>query len=50
MPGTPFGIGWRVTQMGFESGECFVNILGRVAETPKGRGKIGSQIFKAYAN
>ena len=49
MPGTLFGIGWRVSQVGFEPEECFVSILGRVEETPKGRGKIGSQIFKAYA-
>jgi len=49
MPGTLYGIGWRVSQVGFEPEECFVSILGREAETPKGRGKIGSQIFKAYA-
>ena len=49
MPGTLFGIGWRVSQVGFEPEECCPSILGRVEVTPKGRGKIGSQIFKAYA-
>jgi hypothetical protein len=49
MPGTLFGAGWRVTQFGFEPEECFVAILGRAEETPTGRGKIGSQIFMAYA-
>jgi hypothetical protein len=49
MPGTLFGTGWRVTQVGFEPEECSPSILGRAEEIPEGRGKIGSQIFKAYA-
>jgi hypothetical protein len=49
MPGTLFGVGWRVTQVGFEPEECFVSILGRAEEIPKGRGKIGTMVFKAYA-
>jgi len=49
MPGTLFGVGWRVTQVGFEPEECCVRILGRAEETPKGRGKIGTMVFKAYA-
>lgn len=50
MPGTLFGMGWRVSQVGFEPEECYVRIHGRSESTPKGLGKIGSQIFTAYAN
>jgi len=46
----PSGWAWRVSQFGFELEPCDVRIHGRAETTPRGLGKIGSQIFKAYAN